>query len=142
MDFFKSVFGGLSSLANASTLKLALILAIISALIGFVTWGYNELIETGENKCKIATQLAIDKAVKKSAKKLNDRIDKLKKEKADQKAAAFKLQDELKEARKINKGLRNEISNAKFTCDRLGAEFLRLFNATIGAEPFAVGVGY
>lgn len=135
LDVFGKVFGGLGQMAGTSTIRLVIIAGIVSAIIGFVTWGYLEIKQAGVNECRVSTQEAVQAAVSNATDGLYKRLAELEKDRDRQKQAAQDLQTQLSEARKRQQDLTNEIIKTEFACVGLGADWLRIYNQQIGEQP-------
>lgn len=131
---------GLFSFAKESPFKLAIILAIVTSLTGFIIWYDNSRVQAGYNKAKVEIyeQAAKDKAklekqYKTELDKLKVKLQSTKQESQENKNKAVALQ-ELLDNRPTVEILR-EIPKVESDCDSLGADFIRLRNNIIGNAP-------
>ena len=115
-----------------------LILAIVSAVSGFFIWYHGEVKQSGVAACELRHANASDKAEADKIKSLNEQLIMLQEKN--------RLNDaELKKARKLigeyqmtRRNIDEEISRLSTesgSCSKLGPDFLRLFNDSIGIKP-------
>lgn len=120
-------------LLDKTVIKFGLILALVGAILAFYKWHYTQTFNAGADSVRAELMEHYEKREKELNSKLKDALDKNKAEKE----KASRIQNDLRNAQKINMRLRDEIHNSKknFNCDALGNEFFELWNKTIGKEP-------
>jgi len=128
---------GVLSLSKASWLKLALVAAITSSVLGYLAWREGQIKEGGYNLCLADVEAAEEKAEAEQLVILRAAIQKLKDDKKASEKAAKAANVLINDLAKQNRELNYEITNFKapVTCSDLGSGFRGLFIKSYGAKP-------
>jgi len=120
-------------LLDKTSVRLILILAIISACVGLYKWHYDTIFNAGVNSIKAEMLKEFEANEIKHAEEIKSLLD----EKKKWNETATNLQKQLKEKDGVH---RNEIEKIKtnFNCIYLGDEFYKMWNKIIGDEPIYV----
>ena len=104
--------------------KIGLVLAILTLLTGFVTWGYNSIFEAGVNHQIAKEAKEYEEREKELTKKLNAAIaaNEVETDKA------ILLQGKLTKSQNDARILRDKINDAVFDCVAIGGSFGELWN--------------
>ena len=131
---------GLFSFAKQSPFKLAIILAIIASITGFIVWYDNSRVQAGYNKAKVEIYEQVEKDRAKLEEQhqiqltqLKDKLKSTKQESEENKNKAVELQDLLDNRPTVE--IYRDISEVQSQCTNLGADFIRVRDNIIGEAP-------